>query len=81
VVKYRKNEKWDSFSVRTSEYQRLDSSIKLELKHINYDDTLEYVDIVDISIRSIPDGGMTYHYATVFYAIIPLECKEIKVNI
>lgn len=83
MIKYRKNERWDTISFSCRYESDIDREIKERLNMIDYNADRVYVDVVDISIRSVVSNKSSsndfYHYITIFYALVSIN--EIKVQI
>jgi len=79
MIKYRKNEKWGTYSFRCSfnyiDDEILEVSKEIQSQNENYD-----IDIVDISIRSTETIDKEYstdqkHFITIIYALISKDKK------
>jgi len=83
MILYRKNENWSHYSSKCLIDSDLDNKINDMINHLSAkyymnasdtDNINEKIDIVDISIRN----NETYHFITIFYAILPNKPIENK---
>jgi len=83
MIKYRKNEKWGTYSFKC-DFNYMDDEIQEASKEIQTQNSNYDIDIMDISIRSTETIDKEYdvsqkHFVTIIYALISKDNKKVMI--
>ena len=83
MIKYRKNERWGTYSFKC-DFNYIDDVIQEASEEIQSQNSNYDIDIVDISIRSTETIDKDYdvsqkHFVTIIYALISRDNKKVVI--